>query len=638
MILDEKNILKNIIEFKNEILKKINSLELRLTDKINLHDNDFTIKLGTISEKINPIEIDVNCLMNISREKEKKLEKIEYLEKFKNKAETSLLSQNIRINKLFEEISNIKSKYDKIFIENLTIPGFVGHSCKYNNLSEFIIHNMKENNKNDNQYDKIKNEIVSLKQKTDNLQKMYFGIFDNIYDRTNKLTENKIEDIKVIYGKKFEEIWDVISEIKLKIVESRMNFEKHLKDFKLFTEDVCGFKEHLDKLEIKIEQELIKNENEMKENNKEKKNDIDDNKEKIIDINRNILKYKRENEEIKKINKIIEQKEIENEAILFNHTNDIKEIKGELVRMKNLIKLGQNENKTNIFKELNKFNDELNQLKQNIKEINSLIKNSNNQINYTMINPPGKISNEKRYNLDQENKFMNNKNEKGKELINMNNKTMNDIKTEIMSNTKTIKKEQELQNCTVNFGINKDKFNNKSRNNNIFLSPSKGIVDAKDLFFTKIQNNKKNILGKNNNKKKNIDINKYIRKNEKEEDKTINKKEEIKIEQKIGYTFIPNIKEEKFTQFNSFHSSRNKFDNIPSNTFNLSTNDLNTNKSRNKREFLSPVVDKMYKEFYIKKNMKEKNKETDNKLKKQIVKKLIPAFGRTNYEPLRNIN
>lgn len=638
MILDEKNILKNIIEFKNEILKKINSLELRLTDKINLHDNDFTIKLGTISEKINPIEIDVNCLMNISREKEKKLEKIEYLEKFKNKAETSLLSQNIRINKLFEEISNIKSKYDKIFIENLTIPGFVGHSCKYNNLSEFIIHNMKENNKNDNQYDKIKNEIVSLKQKTDNLQKMYFGIFDNIYDRTNKLTENKIEDIKVIYGKKFEEIWDVISEIKLKIVESRMNFEKHLKDFKLFTEDVCGFKEHLDKLEIKIEQELIKNENEMKENNKEKKNDIDDNKEKITDIQRNIMKYKRENEEIKKINKIIEQKEIENEAILFNHTNDIKEIKGELIRMKNLIKLGQNENKTNIFKELNKFNDELNQLKQNIKEINSLIKNSNNQINYKMINPPGKISNEKRYNLDQENKFMNNKNEKGKELINMNNKTMNDIKTESMSNTKTIKKEQELQNCTVNFGINKDKFNNKSRNNNIFLSPSKGIVDAKDLFFTKIQNNKKNILGKNNNKKKNIDINKYIRKNEKEEDKTINKKEEIKIEQKIGYTFIPNIKEEKFTQFNSFHSSRNKFDNIPSNTFNLSTNDLNTNKSRNKREFLSPVVDKMYKEFYIKKNMKEKNKETDNKLKKQIVKKLIPAFGRTNYEPLRNIN
>ena len=638
MILDEKNILKNIIEFKNEILKKINSLELRLTDKINLHDNDFTIKLGTISEKINPIEIDVNCLMNISREKEKKLEKIEYLEKFKNKAETSLLSQNIRINKLFEEISNIKSKYDKIFIENLTIPGFVGHSCKYNNLSEFIIHNMKENNKNDNQYDKIKNEIVSLKQKTDNLQKMYFGIFDNIYDRTNKLTENKIEDIKVIYGKKFEEIWDVISEIKLKIVESRMNFEKHLKDFKLFTEDVCGFKEHLDKLEIKIDQELIKNENEMKENNKEKKNDIDENKEKITDIQRNIMKYKRENEEIKKINKIIEQKEIENETILFNHSNDIKEIKGELVRMKNLIKLGQNENKTNIFKELNKFNDELNQLKQNIKEINSIIKISNNQINYQMINPPGKISNEKRYNLDQENKFMNNKNEKGKELINMNNKTMNDIKTESMSNTKTIKKEQELQNCTVNFGINKDKFNNKSRNNNIFLSPSKGKVDAKDLFFTKIQNNKKNILGKNNNKKKNIDINKYIRKNEKEEDKTINKKEEIKIEQKIGYTFIPNIKEEKFTQFNSFHSSRNKFDNIPSNTFNLSTNDLNTNKSRNKREFLSPVVDKMYKEFYIKKNMKEKNKETDNKLKKQIVKKLIPAFGRTNYEPLRNIH
>ena len=159
MIFNEKNILKNIIEFKNELLKRINSLESRLSDRIKLHDKDFTMKLDTISEKIKPMQTDIYTLMHISSEKEKNIEKIENLEKFKNKTESTILAQNIRINKSLDEISDIKAKYDKIIIENLTIPGFVGHSCKYKNLSEFIISNLKENDKNENQYNNLNNEI-----------------------------------------------------------------------------------------------------------------------------------------------------------------------------------------------------------------------------------------------------------------------------------------------------------------------------------------------------------------------------------------------------------------------------------------------------------------------------------------------
>ena len=102
-------------------------------------------------------------------ENDKKLEKLDTFEKFKNKAESALLSQNIRLNKSFETISEMKAKYDKIFIENLTIPGFVGHSSKYKNISEYIIHNIKEGNKNEKQYNELNNEVISLKQKVENL-------------------------------------------------------------------------------------------------------------------------------------------------------------------------------------------------------------------------------------------------------------------------------------------------------------------------------------------------------------------------------------------------------------------------------------------------------------------------------------
>ena len=290
MILDEKNLLKNIIEFKNDLLKKINSLESRLTHKINLHDKDFSLKLESLSEKILPISTDLSNLIQSSSENDKKLEKLDTFEKFKNKAESALLSQNIRLNKSFETISEMKAKYDKIFIENLTIPGFVGHSSKYKNISEYIIHNIKEGNKNEKQYNELNNEVISLKQKVENLFKLYFGIFDSVYERTNKLIESKIDEVKISIGKKLEEILEKISEIKLKDIENRMNMEKHLNEFKLFTEDVYGFKEHLDKLEIKIENDLIKNKNEMEEKNNEKNKDNEKESQKLIDIRKSIDK------------------------------------------------------------------------------------------------------------------------------------------------------------------------------------------------------------------------------------------------------------------------------------------------------------------------------------------------------------
>ena len=605
MIFNEKNILKNIIEFKNELLKRINSLESRLSDRIKLHDKDFTMKLDTISEKIKPMQTDIYTLMHISSEKEKNIEKIENLEKFKNKTESTILAQNIRINKSLDEISDIKAKYDKIIIENLTIPGFVGHSCKYKNLSEFIISNLKENDKNENQYNNLNNEIVSLKQKTDNLLKMYFGIFDKIFDRANKLIENKNEDLKIALGKKLEEIMDKISEIKLKDIENKMNLENHLKQFKLFTEDVYGFKEHLDKLDAKIEQELNKNNNEREEeNNNVKNNVINASKEKIVDIKKSIIKYKKEKEESKKISKTLEERGIHEEKMTLKNINDIKDLKAELNKIKNIINSGQKENKMNINNTLNIFKNELNQLKLNIDEINLKQKQINFPIKYNINKDPIKnINKGNKFNKEQQKTFT--KNEKEKNEVENNAKDeliineLNNIKKENIFKNKEIKKEQELINKT------------------------------EDFFLTKYLT-KKQLLEKKYIKNKDIDSDNEINKNNiPKERKIIQQKEEINIEKKLSYTYIPNIKEDKYTQY-KINSSRN---NEYSNLFNLSSNDIKANKAKKKREFLSPIVDKMYKEYYIKKNLKEKSNENEKKLAKQTVKKLIPAFGRTNYEP-----
>ena len=639
MILDEKNLLKNIIEFKNDLLKKINSLESRLTHKINLHDQDFSLKLESLSEKILPISQDLSNLIQSSSENDKKLEKLDTFEKFKNKAESALLSQNIRLNKSFETISEMKAKYDKIFIENLTIPGFVGHSSKYKNISEYIIHNIKEGNKNEKQYNELNNELISLKQKVENLFKLYFGIFDSVYERNIKLIESKVDEVKISIGKKLEEIWEKISEIKLKDIENRMNFEKHLSEFKLFTEDVYGFKEHLDKLEIKIENDLIKNKNEMEEKNNEKNKDNEKESQKLIDIRKSIDKYKKENEEIIKINKAIEDRGIKSEKIILNNINDIKDLKEEINSIKLIIKSGQNENKMNfVLNALDKFNNELNQIKQNIKEINLKSKNTNYSIKYQLLNNfPKETNEEKTSNIEPEKEENQKEKEERKNSTILNN--LNNFKNkEDIIFKKEAKKDQEKINILENKEIKNNKSFKKSRNSGIIISPRENVRDIKNLFLTRYKHkNKKNTINKEYTKMKSMSINMDNKKLEnnslKEENKIIHKKEEINSAIKFNKTFIPNIYEEKSTQY-KLESAKNKSENEHTNIFNLSFNDISGIKTKRKKEFLSPIVDKMYKEYYIKNNIKEKNKENKDEIKNQTIKKLVPAFGRTNYESI----
>ena len=536
----------------------------------------------------------------------------------------------------------MKAKYDKIFIENLTIPGFVGHSSKYKNISEYIIHNIKEGNKNEKQYNELNNEVISLKQKVENLFKLYFGIFDSVYERTNKLIESKIDEVKISIGKKLEEIWDKISEIKLKDIENRMNFEKHLNEFKLFTEDVYGFKEHLDKLEIKIENDLIKNKNEMEEKNNEKNKDNEKESQKLIDIRKSIDKYKKENEEIIKMSKAIEDRGIKSEKIILNNINDIKDLKEEMNTIKMLIKSGQNENKMNIiFNALNQINNELNQVKQNIKEIKS--KNINYSIKYQMLNNfPKKIKEEKISNIEpQKDIEIIKENQKEKEERKNNSSLSNNIVTSLnnINNKEDTKKEKENMNTSESKDLKNNKSFKKSRNSGIIISPNKNVGDIKNLFLTRYKHkNKKNIINKENTKLKSMSINIDNKKIEdnliKEETKIIRKKDEINTENKINKTYIPNIYEEKSTQY-KLESAKNKSTNENTNIFNLSFNDISGNKTKRKKEFLSPIVDKMYKEYYIKNNIKEKNKENKDEIKNsnQTIKKLVPAFGRTNYEP-----
>ena len=88
-----------------------------------------------IELKINTLSHNNNSLLDLISKQNINLEKINKLENLGNKADQTLLTQEIQIKNIFEEISKIKNDIYKIVSENLIIPGTVWPGSVYKNLT-----------------------------------------------------------------------------------------------------------------------------------------------------------------------------------------------------------------------------------------------------------------------------------------------------------------------------------------------------------------------------------------------------------------------------------------------------------------------------------------------------------------------
>ena len=58
---------------------------------------------------------------------------------FKDETSAQLIKHDIKLFHLQSEIKSAISKYDKIYLENLFLPGIIGEkNCRFKNMKEFI--------------------------------------------------------------------------------------------------------------------------------------------------------------------------------------------------------------------------------------------------------------------------------------------------------------------------------------------------------------------------------------------------------------------------------------------------------------------------------------------------------------------
>ena len=121
---------KEMNTFKEEILSYLRERDSFFIEKINNLQFNTDINTKKIEQLSENIENNYNSFLTKQVELSTKIEKIKSYEAFMNKANDKLISQEIRLNTIREDMSKNWEKYDKIYLENLIVPGYIGKGAK----------------------------------------------------------------------------------------------------------------------------------------------------------------------------------------------------------------------------------------------------------------------------------------------------------------------------------------------------------------------------------------------------------------------------------------------------------------------------------------------------------------------------
>ena len=433
----KEEILKNIRIFQEDLLKKINSKMIELnTDYKKFHQN-----LSQLSEN-NKKLIESIITKNVN------FEKISSLENFRNKVDSILITHEIRINNNIEEISSIKTKYDKALIDNLLVPGYVGPSCQFKNIGEYIIHNINEISKIKSDKEVIRNSFRDLRIKTDSSMRAILNLSESSVRRCNDYTDNRISDLKKLVYEKIDFMNTKEREIKLMI----KNFEEEQEKFKQNKVDFGNeLKDNiLSDIDIRINQIINKDQEEIKNKILNQNNNLEKYIEEIFEnkmksINENITEIHN------KINQIYTKKENDSSLIknILNNNEIIKMMpKFPLIssfsqRALPIFKSEKNVEKT--AEKINNKNENNENYKQNITY--SSFNNNNNNID----NNKELLNDNYKPNKTQINNVLTNNNNINNDInsINSRKKSVPDI-NEIYEKKKNINIENQLLSNKIN--------------------------------------------------------------------------------------------------------------------------------------------------------------------------------------------
>ena len=133
--------------FKEDILNYLRDRDKCIYGLINTYKEQVTKAESDYLELTKRISNNYSDILSSQAEINNRLDKLNTYDTFCIKTNDQLISHEIRINNLREDLHKSTQKYDKIYLENLELPGYIGKYSKYKNCQVFFEDVIREINK-----------------------------------------------------------------------------------------------------------------------------------------------------------------------------------------------------------------------------------------------------------------------------------------------------------------------------------------------------------------------------------------------------------------------------------------------------------------------------------------------------------
>ena len=262
------NFQKELLYFKDDILKDLKSFESKLSSKYNDIQQSVETKLKYYDEKIEVLTEKMSNVSITSNQNKTLEEKIENINKFKDQIKDQVLTNEIKLDSTYKDLQNAIFKYDKMFSETVIYPGVIGNSCKYKTFHAFIDYLIIQIAQLNTFKEKNILDLKSYKSKLDNLISSFKLQIDNITNTMTEFTtksvndcEDRIKNILKIYDDKLQDMRiennKYLVVIKDEFIKIKEEWEKVLqikKDiYYRFDNEVSNMKESYNNVSLKFE-------------------------------------------------------------------------------------------------------------------------------------------------------------------------------------------------------------------------------------------------------------------------------------------------------------------------------------------------------------------------------------------------
>ena len=217
---DKKYENEELNKFKDEILIYLSERNQHYKSLINYFHDKIQEDKKEYFDQMKLINDNYSSILSSQAALNNKIEKIANIELFMNKTNDQLITHEIRINNLSSDFIKSTQKYDKIYLDNLELPGYIGKFAKFKNCQAFFENIIKEQDKMNQYKEKNNLDIKAYKEKLDGIIKSFHLLLINN-------NESQMKIIKQLNDKCLKESKEMNEALNNRICDLRIENAKY---------------------------------------------------------------------------------------------------------------------------------------------------------------------------------------------------------------------------------------------------------------------------------------------------------------------------------------------------------------------------------------------------------------------------